>query len=89
MLEEGRIWWEASLTSKKINQILEENENLELGEVSTWQTSGVVRLGGLNDMIDMAKKIGPRINDVGAGSTTYSVAHGTVAHSPRRTARFA
>ncbi|KAL8795559.1 MAG: hypothetical protein Q9195_001980 [Heterodermia aff. obscurata] len=65
MVNDGKLWWEVSLASVTAEQILQENETLELGEMSIWKPSDIVDALIVRHMSHLARDIVTRIDSVG------------------------
>ncbi|KAI8965589.1 hypothetical protein F5Y11DRAFT_312771 [Daldinia sp. FL1419] len=59
------IWYEASLQSKVINEALEQNQNLELGEQVTWTPERLQEAGAFDDIVKSAIEVVKQIDGVG------------------------
>ena len=65
MIDAGRYWWEASITSVNATSILEENDKLEIGETATWDAETIIEKGILRDLYSLANDLVTRIDSVG------------------------
>ncbi|KAK6957928.1 hypothetical protein Daesc_000718 [Daldinia eschscholtzii] len=58
-------WYEVSLQSKAINEALQQNRDLELGEKVTWSPQQLQNNGALSDIITSATEMVKQIDGVG------------------------
>ena len=65
MINAGRYWWEASITSFDATSILEENDKLEIGEVATWNAATIIEKGIVRDLYSISNDLVTRIDSVG------------------------
>ena len=65
MIDAGRYWWEASITSLNANSILEENDKLEMGEIATWDVGTIIEKGIVRDLYSLSNDLVTRIDSVG------------------------
>lgn len=65
MIDAGRYWWEASITSLDATSILEENDKLEIGETATWNAETMIEKGIVRDLYSLANDLVTRIDSVG------------------------
>ena len=68
MIDANRLWWEASISSTRAAQILQENETLELGEVARWIPSAITSKGVIRDFSSLAEDIITRIDHIGVNN---------------------
>ena len=65
MIDAGRYWWEASITSLNATSILEENDKLEIGDIATWDAETIIEKGIVRDLHSLANDLVTRIDSVG------------------------
>ena len=65
MIDAGRYWWEASITSLNATSILEENDKLEIGDIATWDAKTIIEKGIVRDLYSLANDLVTRIDSVG------------------------
>ncbi len=65
MATEGKLWWEVSISSSTADVILEENEKLEIGELTKWEPKAIVNTTVVKDLSSVAKDLVTRIDTVG------------------------
>ncbi len=65
MIDAGRYWWEASITSLNATSILEENDKLEVGEIATWDAETIIEKGIVRDLYSLSNDLVTRIDSVG------------------------
>ena len=86
MINTGRYWWEASITSLNAASILEENDELEIGEIATWDANAIVEKGIVRDLYSLANDLVTRIDSVGFHNKgpkgNYSSSANTVSMRP-------
>ena len=74
----NRLWWEASLSSITVDEILRENNALELGEKANWTPEAIIDSGVVKNLYGLAKDLVTRIDSVGANNTgpKWNFSHG-------------
>ena len=86
MINTGRYWWEASITSLNAASILEKNDELEIGEIATWDANAIVEKGIVRDLYSLANDLVTRIDSVGFHNKgpkgNYSSSANTVSMRP-------
>ena len=65
MIDAGRYWWEASITSFNATSILKENEKLEIGDIATWDAETIIEKGIVCDLYSLTSDLVTRIDSVG------------------------
>lgn len=65
MIDAGRYWWEASITSLNATSILKENDELEIGEIATWEARTIIEKGIVRDLYSLSNDLVTRIDSVG------------------------
>lgn len=65
MVDNHRLWWETSITSKHVSDILETSAELELGEKAPWKPEEIIEIGVVADMYALAQEVVTRIDHVG------------------------
>ena len=65
MVNEDRLWWEASLVSARATRAFTENKLLELGETAKWTAEGLIEDGVVKHMSFLARDVVTRIDSVG------------------------
>lgn len=65
MIDAGRYWWEASITSVNATSILQENDILEIGEIATWNAETIIEEGIVRDLYSLANDLVTRIDSIG------------------------
>ena len=65
MIEAGRYWWEASLTSTDARTILRVNDELEIGDVAAWDPETIIEKGIVDDLFCLSNDLVTRIDSVG------------------------
>lgn len=72
MVEKHRLWWETSISSQRITNILQEGAELEFGEKAQWRPEQIIEEGALADMFALAQEIITRIDHVGIENTGHA-----------------
>ena len=65
MIDAGRYWWEASITSLNATSILEENDEMEIGDTATWDAETIIEKGIVRDLYSLSNDLVTRIDCVG------------------------
>ena len=65
MIDNHRLWWEVSISSQRVSNILKESAALELGEKAHWKPEQIIETGVVGDMYGLAQEIVTRIDHVG------------------------
>lgn len=65
--ERGELgaWYEVSLQSKKVNEALQQNRDLELGEVVDWSPKELQEAGAFDELVRSAIEVVKHIDGVG------------------------
>ncbi|KAI1068248.1 hypothetical protein LB507_004847 [Fusarium sp. FIESC RH6] len=81
LLSHGQIgqWYEASISSIKAEDVLQENVGLELGEQTSWSTDEMKRLGAFKAVCEPAIRMVRQMDKVG---NTNENGHGTQTDQP-------
>ena len=81
LLSHGQIgqWYEASISSIKAEEVLQENVGLELGEQTSWSTDELKRLGAFKAVCEPAIRMVRQMDKVG---NTNENGHGTQTDQP-------
>jgi hypothetical protein len=67
MVNEGRLHYEVSLVHKGINELLEENANLELGELTdAWAAAEILSMEAVKNMVDLTTLVVSKIDGIGS-----------------------
>jgi hypothetical protein len=69
---DDRIHWEARVTSSAADTLFQENRTLAVGDMAKWEGKTIIDSGILEELVDMATKVVPRINNVGASSHNFA-----------------
>lgn len=72
-------WFEASIQSKLINQVFQQNRSLEFGEEVEWSTAKLQKAGAFDDLIISATELVKKIDRVGSSGNNHQdvMTHGT------------
>ena len=65
MVKDRKLWWEVSVSSITANAILQENEKMEIGDLTKWKPIDIVSKGVVKDLSSVAKDLVTRIDTVG------------------------
>lgn len=67
MVNDGRLHYEVSLVHKGINELLEENANLELGELTdAWTVPEILSMEAMRNMVDLTTLVVSKIDGIGS-----------------------
>ncbi|KAI1470883.1 uncharacterized protein F4812DRAFT_281986 [Daldinia caldariorum] len=82
-------WYEVSLQSKVINEALQQNRDLELGEKVTWTPQQLQSTGALSDLIMSATEVVKQIDGVGYWGDNFQdgLIHGEPPSGPTATSK--
>lgn len=61
----GRLWWEASVSSTEVDQMLKENESLEIGEVALWSVEDLAKSNVIANLLDLTQQMVTRMDSIG------------------------
>ena len=65
LVKQNRRWYEASIISRAAAAVLHENVSLEVGEYARWTTERVAGAGFIQDLLDLASTLIPKMDGVG------------------------
>ena len=65
MIHDNRLWYEVSLSSSVAEEKLQQNVDLELGDVASWTPREMVEAGVFEDLSLVARDVVTRIDNVG------------------------
>jgi hypothetical protein len=67
MVNDGRLHYEVSLVHKGINELLEENASLELGELTNaWTAAKILSKEAIRNMVDLTTLVVSKIDGIGS-----------------------
>ena len=83
-VQQGKLWWEASLRSTQLSELLSENEGLELGEMTKWKEPGIFEADALRHLEYCSRDVVTRIDTIGYYNQGPKTSSRTEASSDQR-----
>ena len=83
-VRQGKSWWEASIYSTSLTNLLKENESLELGEMTRWTADCILNSDALRHLEYLSRDIVTKIDTVGFYNLGPKTSSGTEKSSDPR-----